>query len=114
MKNIAEKYIEEKGKASAFPFQTPTGYYEQGMTLKEYYAGQALQALIQLHAKPTEGEFRFEWMDICRQAEAFGRLMVRAIAEDQGKQLEMMTNKLNLEKDDSDVKDSEDATGGWK
>ena len=111
MKNIAEKYIEEKGKSTAFPFQTPTGYYEQGMSLKEYYAGIALQALIPIYVEPANpNAYRYEWIDICRQAEAFGRLMVRAMAEDQAKQLEMASIRLA---NNSDVKDSEEQTGGW-
>lgn len=112
MKNIAENYITEKGKSSAFPFNSPTGYYESGMTLKEYYSGLALQSLIQLYAKPKEGEFHYEWMDICRHAEAFGRLMVRAMAEEQAKNLENTLNKINQAKE-SDVQDSEEQTGGW-
>lgn len=109
MKNkIAEKYIEEKGKSSAFPFQTPTGYYEVGMSLKEYYAGVALNAIVQAHFNNEGKTFRNEWIDLCRQAEAFGRLMVRAMAEDQAKQLQESYDAFNK----SDVSDSEDETGG--
>jgi hypothetical protein len=111
MKNIAERHIEEKGQSTAFPFTTPTGYYEQGMSLKEYYAGIALQALIPIYVEPANSNaYRYEWIDICRQAEAFGRLMVRAMAEDQAKAMQMASDKLW---NNSDVKDAEEQTGGW-
>lgn len=112
MKNIAENYIEEKGKAAAFPFQTPTGYYEQGMSMKDYYAGIALQALIPIYVEPAPNIYRYEWIDICRTAEAFGRLMVRAMSEDKAKELELASIRIN-NSTTSDVKDSEEQTGGW-
>lgn len=62
----------------AFPTRHASGMSTPGMTLRDYFAGQTLLGLVQLHVQTPEGEEPPQPDDIARDAYAFADAMLRA------------------------------------
>lgn len=103
-------YFSSKYKSAAMPFTTPLGYFEQGMTLLDYYFGQLLaNPNVYQHKDTIPLEIRLrDLLDVAKVAiQVAHREKANEIANNM-MELKRKENDVHMKDIESDVKTKED------